>query len=193
MGRDSCAVPDWEQKQSAADFLCYQPAINHLWRHSPSLCIADSVSSCHLDFWEPTLLWQAQAMISANRTVKWLQAELRHVICIATIVIVLGFGEESEEKIKYNMRESLRDRKTQAFVSPSWKDELLKGDCGFKEAHWIKSDRAIKIVCIFVPSPAAPMLFSAWSWLRSQPPSACLGEIISLWQLSQCHRCAQPC
>ena len=108
-------------------------------------------------------MWQAQAMISANHTVKWLQAELKHVIYIATNVIVFGFEEESEEKIKYSTRESLRDRKTQAFVSPSWKVELLKGDCGFKEAHWIKSDRAIKIVCIFVPSPAAPMLFPAWS------------------------------
>lgn len=117
-------------------------------------------------------------MISANRTVKWLQAELKHVICIATNVIVLGFGEESEEKIKYSTRESPRDRKAQAFVSPSWKVELLKGYCGFKEVHWIKSDRAVKMVCIFVPSPAAPMLFPAWSWLRSQPPSACLGEII---------------
>lgn len=67
-------------------------------------------------------------MISANRTVKWLQAELKHVICIATNVIVLGFGEESEEEIKYSTRESLRDRRTQAFVSPSWEVELLKGD-----------------------------------------------------------------
>lgn len=132
-------------------------------------------------------------MISANRTVKWLQAELKHVICIATNVIVWGFGEESEEKIKYSTRESLRDRKAQAFVSPSWKVELLKGYCGFKEVHWIKSDRAVKMVCIFVPSLAAPMLFPAWSWLRSQPPSACLGEIISPCQLPQSHRCAQHC
>lgn len=102
-------------------------------------------------------------MISANRTVKWLQAELKHVIWIATNVIVLGFGEVSGEKIKYSTRESLKDRKTQPFLSPSWKVELLKGDCGFKETHWIKSDRVIKIVCIFIPSAAAPMLFPAWS------------------------------
>lgn len=58
---------------------------------------------------------------------------------------------------------SLRDRKAQTFVSPSWKVELLKGDCGFKETHWIKSDRVIKLVCAFVLPPAAPMLFAAWS------------------------------
>jgi len=98
-------------------------------------------------------------MISANRTMKRLQAELKHVICTATNVIALGFGEDSEEKIERSTRASLRDRNTQAFLSPSWKVELLKGDCGFKEAHWIKSDRVIKIVCIFVPSPAAPVLF----------------------------------
>lgn len=165
---------------------CRLPLIlTNYWRHGSSLCIADRVPSCHLDFWEPTLLWQAWAMISANHTMKWLQAELKHVICMATNVVVLGFGEESEEKTKYSTRESLRDGKIQAFVSLSWKVELLKGDCGFKEAYWIKSDRVIKIVCIFAPPPAAPMLFPAWSWLRSQPPSDCLGEIISLCQLSR--------
>lgn len=76
-------------------------------------------------------------MISANHTMKWLQMELKHVICMATTVIAMAFGEESEEKAKYSTRESLRDSKAQAFVTPSWKVELLKGDCGFKEAHWI--------------------------------------------------------
>lgn len=56
---------------------------------------------------------------------------------MATTVIAMAFGEESEEKAKYSTRESLRDSKAQAFVTPSWKVELLKGDCGFKEAHWI--------------------------------------------------------
>lgn len=76
-------------------------------------------------------------MISANRTMKWLQTELKHVICIATAVIAMAFGEESEEKAKHSKRESLRDAKAQAFVTPSWKVELLKGDCGFKEVHWV--------------------------------------------------------
>lgn len=80
---------------------------------------------------------QAQAMISANRTKQWLQMELKRVICIATTVIAMAFGEESEEKAKYSTRESLRDIKAQAFAAPSWKVELLKGNCGFKEAHWI--------------------------------------------------------
>lgn len=77
-------------------------------------------------------------MISANHTVKWLQAELKYVIWIATNVIVWSLEEVSEEKIKYGQGKSLRDRKAQVFVSPSWKVELLKGDCGFKETHWIK-------------------------------------------------------
>lgn len=63
------------------------------------------MSSGHLDFWEPTLLWQAQAMISANHTVKWLQAELKYVIQIATNVLVWSLEEVSEEKIKYSTRE----------------------------------------------------------------------------------------
>lgn len=49
-------------------------------------------------------------MIGANCTMKWLQIELKHVICIATTVIAMVFGEETEEKAKYSTRESLRDK-----------------------------------------------------------------------------------
>ena len=44
-------------------------------------------------------------MISANHTVKWLQAELKYVIQVATNVLVWSLEEVSEEKIKYSTRE----------------------------------------------------------------------------------------